>query len=77
MSDSRTDLRQMMLPQYQLGMIVRKIYNASTNRWEIAFGVRDGKQEIMLGFTFSECEQLVRTMIGVMDTFTPEQKRER
>lgn len=64
-----------LLPQFQMGTVVRKQFNQAQDRWEIAIGVRNSQQEVILAYSYTEMEVLIRTVIGILDTFTPEQRR--
>lgn len=66
---------QLLAPAFQMGTVVRKQFNQVQDRWEVAIGVRNSEQEVILAFSYTEMEVLIRTVIGILDGFTPEQKR--
>ena len=73
MSESVKD--QLLAPNYQMGIVLRKVYDKTADRWQIQFGVRNSEHEIILGFTYQEMEQVQRALYSVMDSFTEAEKR--
>lgn len=69
------DIRQQLVPAYQMGCIVRKQFNQAQDRWEVAIGVRNGEQEVILAFSYWEMQSMLKALYGVMDTFNDAEKR--
>lgn len=71
---------QAMLPQRQAGIILRKFFDQSQGVWVLGLGARTvdrhtGKVvETVIGLSFAEAETVVRGMIGILDSFTPDQR---
>lgn len=59
-----------LLPE-ECGMVCRLRYNQQTNLAEIYFGARTATQEVALGMSYWECEELVRTLSHLMAQVPP------
>lgn len=59
----------------QMGCVVRKQFNQAQDRWEVAIGVKNQQEAVVLGFSYKEMEAMLKAIYAVMDTFTEHEKR--